>query len=79
MVIVDNSPDDRAEARRLLLQGSDRCYAFIEAEAEIGAARPRLRRQGLVDIASAVAGGRERERAVGDGPRAAATNRRCSG
>ena len=32
IVIVDNSAVDRAEARRLLLKGSDRHYAFTEAE-----------------------------------------------
>ena len=32
IVIVDDSPDDRAEARRLLLNGSDRRYVFTEAE-----------------------------------------------
>ena len=32
IVIVDASPDDRAEARRLLLKGSDRRYVFTEAE-----------------------------------------------
>ena len=32
IVIVDNSPVDRAEARRLLLKGSDRRYVFSEAE-----------------------------------------------
>ena len=32
IVIVDDSPDDRAEARRLLLKGSGRRYAFTEAE-----------------------------------------------
>ena len=32
IVIVDNSPVDRAEARRLLLKGSDRRYVFTEAE-----------------------------------------------
>ena len=31
VVIVDDSPEDRAEARRLLLKGSDRRYAFTEA------------------------------------------------
>jgi PAS domain S-box-containing protein len=31
IVIVDDSPDDSAEARRLLLKGSDRRYAFTEA------------------------------------------------
>ena len=31
IVIVDDSPDDCAEARRLLLKGSDRRYAFTEA------------------------------------------------
>lgn len=32
VVIVDDSPDDRAEIRRLLLLGSERRYRFIEAE-----------------------------------------------
>ena len=32
IVIVDDSPDDRAEARRLLRKGSDRRYAFTEAD-----------------------------------------------
>lgn len=32
MVIVDDSPDDRADVRRLLLRGSDRRYVFMEAE-----------------------------------------------
>ena len=32
VVIVDDSPDDRAEVRRLLLRGSDRRYSFTEAE-----------------------------------------------
>ena len=32
IVIVDDSPDDRAEARRMLLNGSDRRYVFTEAE-----------------------------------------------
>ena len=32
IVIVDPSPGDRAGARRLLLKGSDRRYAFTEAE-----------------------------------------------
>ncbi|MCY7315233.1 MAG: response regulator [Rubrivivax sp.] len=31
IVIVDDSPDDCAEARRMLLKGSDRRYAFTEA------------------------------------------------
>ena len=31
IVIIDDSPDDRAEARRCLLKGSDRRYAFTEA------------------------------------------------
>ena len=31
IVIVDDSPDDCAEARRLLLKGSDRRYAFTAA------------------------------------------------
>jgi len=32
IVIIDDSPEDRAEIRRLLLKGSDRRYEFIEAE-----------------------------------------------
>ena len=36
LVIIDDSPDDRAEVRRLLLKGSTRRYDF--AEAETGAA-----------------------------------------
>ena len=31
IVVVDDSPDDCAEARRMLLKGSDRRYAFTEA------------------------------------------------
>lgn len=31
VVIVDDSPDDRGEVRRLLLRGSDRRYTFTEA------------------------------------------------
>ena len=37
VVIVDDSPEDRAEIRRMLLKGSDRHLSFIEAEtAEAG-------------------------------------------
>jgi len=37
VVIVDDSPEDRAEIRRMLLKGSDRRLSFIEAEtAEAG-------------------------------------------
>ncbi|MFO0951236.1 MAG: PAS domain S-box protein [Isosphaeraceae bacterium] len=32
VVVVDDSPDDRAEVRRLLLRGSERRYRFTEAE-----------------------------------------------
>ena len=32
VVIIDDSSDDRAEIRRLLLQGSERRYQFVEAE-----------------------------------------------
>jgi len=32
IVIIDDSPEDRAQIRRLLLNGSDRRYQFIEAE-----------------------------------------------
>jgi two-component system sensor histidine kinase/response regulator len=31
VVVVDDCPEDRAEVRRLLLRGSDRRYAFVEA------------------------------------------------
>ena len=40
VVVIDDSEDDRAEVRRLLLRGSDRRYTF--AEAETGAAGVRL-------------------------------------
>ena len=36
VVVIDDSEDDRAEIRRLLLRGSDRRYIF--AESETGAA-----------------------------------------
>ncbi len=36
VVIIEDSPEDRAEIRRLLLKGSDRRYHFVEAE--VGAA-----------------------------------------
>lgn len=32
IAIIDDSPDDRGEVRRLLLRGSDRQYKFVEAE-----------------------------------------------
>ena len=32
VVLIDDSPDDRNEIRRLLLKGSDRQYEFVEAE-----------------------------------------------
>lgn len=32
VVVIDDSVDDRAELRRLLLRGSDRRYSFLEAE-----------------------------------------------
>ncbi len=32
VVIIEDSPEDRAEIRRLLLNGSDRRYKFVEAE-----------------------------------------------
>ncbi len=32
VVLIDDSPDDRDEIRRLLLKGSDRRYEFVEAE-----------------------------------------------
>ena len=35
--IIDDSPDDRAEIRRMLLKGSERRLSFVEAEtAEAG-------------------------------------------
>ena len=40
VLVVDDSPEDRAEVRRLLLTGSDRRYKFVEAET--GAAALRL-------------------------------------
>ena len=30
--IIDDSPDDRAEIRRMLLKGSERRFTFVEAE-----------------------------------------------
>lgn len=45
IVIVDDSPDDRAEVRRLLLKGSDRRFTF--AEAETGAAGLHALREGV--------------------------------
>lgn len=32
VLIVDDSPEERAELRRMLLLGSDRCYTFTEVE-----------------------------------------------
>lgn len=32
ILVIDDSPDDRAEVRRLLLRGSERRYALMEAE-----------------------------------------------
>jgi CheY-like chemotaxis protein len=31
ILVIDDSPEDRAEVRQLLLKGSDRRYHFIEA------------------------------------------------
>ena len=39
VVIIEDSPEDRAEIRRLLLKGSDRRYQFIEAETGAGGVR----------------------------------------
>jgi PAS domain S-box-containing protein len=39
VVVVDDSPDDRAEVRRLLLNGSERQYRFVEAENGAGGVR----------------------------------------
>jgi PAS domain S-box-containing protein len=39
VMIVDDSPDDRAEVRRLLLRGSDRRYRLTEAESGKAAIR----------------------------------------
>jgi PAS domain S-box-containing protein len=39
VVVVDDSPDDRAEVRRLLTTGSDRRYRWTEAETGAGAVR----------------------------------------
>ena len=32
ILIIDDSPDDRADLRQMLLRGSDRRYRFSEAE-----------------------------------------------
>jgi len=42
VLVVDDSPDDRAEARRLLLLGSDMRYSFEEAETGAEAVRMAL-------------------------------------
>ena len=42
VVVIDDSPDDRAEVRRLLLTGSDRRYLFIEAETGTAGVRATL-------------------------------------
>lgn len=39
VVVVDDSPDDRADVRRLLLTGSERRYQFAEAETGAAAVR----------------------------------------
>ncbi|MBC8090726.1 MAG: PAS domain-containing protein, partial [Pseudonocardia sp.] len=42
VVIVDDSPDERAQARRLLLKGSGRRYQFVEAETAAAGLRAAL-------------------------------------
>ncbi len=42
VVVIDDSPEDRAEVRRLLLTGSDRRYKFIEAETGAAGVRETL-------------------------------------
>ena len=42
VVIVEDSPDDRAEIRRLLLRGSERRYRFVEAETAAAGVRAAL-------------------------------------
>lgn len=39
VLVIDDSPDDRAEVRRLLLKGSERRYALTEAETGAAALR----------------------------------------
>ena len=42
VVVIDDSPDDRAEVRRLLLRGSERRYQFVEAETGAAGVRTAL-------------------------------------
>lgn len=42
VVVIDDSPDDRAEVRRLLLKGSERRYQFVEAETGAAGVRAAL-------------------------------------
>ena len=53
IVIVDDSPEDRAEARRLLLKHSDRRYTFTEADT--GAAGLRALAESATVMATAAA------------------------
>jgi CheY-like chemotaxis protein len=39
ILIIEDSPDDRANIRRMLLRGSDRPYYFTEAELGVAGAR----------------------------------------
>ncbi|MBC7414856.1 MAG: response regulator [Herminiimonas sp.] len=49
VLIIDDSPDDRAEIRRLLLIGSDRRYDLTEAETGVAGLRAVLKADGLPD------------------------------
>lgn len=49
VLVVDDSPDDRAEIRRLLLKGSERRFEFVEAETGAAGVRAVLDADDLPD------------------------------